>query len=79
MVCIVFYVCSLTQQQRLELWTLWVQEPCHTNSHQLFTLYYRGGVICWVRGSVRLISKFALPPFSPPLPSGVQISKQNMH
>ena len=23
--------------------------------------------------------KYALPPFSPPLPSGVQTSKQNMH
>ena len=28
---------------------------------------------------MRFVLKFALPPFSPPLPSGVQISKENMH
>ena len=40
---------------------------------------YRGGVNTWVKCSVCFILKFALPPFSPPLPSGMQISKQNMH
>ena len=30
-------------------------------------------------GSVCFVLKFALPHFSPPLPSGVQISKQNTH
>ena len=33
----------------------------------------------WVKGSVWFVLKFALPPFSPPLPCGVQISKQNMN
>ena len=33
----------------------------------------------WVKGSVCFVLIFALPHFSPPLPSGVQISKQNRH
>ena len=33
---------------------------------------YRAPDISWVKGSVRFVLKFALPPFSPPLPSGVQ-------
>ena len=33
---------------------------------------YRAQVISWVKGSVCFVLKFALPPFSPPLPSGVQ-------
>ena len=32
-----------------------------------------------VKGSVCYFWKFALPPFSPPLPSGVQFSDQNRH
>ena len=36
-------------------------------------------VVSLVKGSVCFDLKFALPPFSPPLPSGVQISKQNTH
>ena len=40
---------------------------------------YRGEVISWVKGSACFVLKFALPPFSPALPSGVQISKQNTH
>ena len=40
---------------------------------------YRGRGISWVKGSECLALKFALPPFSTPLPSGVQILKQNMH
>ena len=32
-----------------------------------------------MKGSVCFVLIFALPQFSPPLPSGVQISKQNMH
>ena len=39
----------------------------------------QGGGISWVRGSVCFELKFALPPCSPPLPSGVQISNQNLH
>ena len=39
----------------------------------------RGQSISWVKGSVCFVLKFAFPPFSPTLPSGVQISKQNMH
>ena len=48
-------------------------------------LYVRtgAGVYCLgiydVKGSVCFVLKLALPPFSPPLPSGVQISKQNRH
>ena len=40
---------------------------------------YRAEGISWVKGSVCFVLKFALPPFSPPPLSGVQISKQNMH
>ena len=40
---------------------------------------YRGRGISWVKGSVRFILKFALPPFSPLLPSVVQVSKQKRH
>ena len=32
-----------------------------------------------VKGSLCFVLKFALPPFSPRLPSEVQISKQNRH
>ena len=39
---------------------------------------YRPESISWVKGLVCFVLKFALPHFSPPLPSGVQISKQNM-
>ena len=38
---------------------------------------YSGGVNPWVKDSVCFVLKFALPPYSPPLPSGVQISTQN--
>ena len=37
--------------------------------------YIQGSRYFWVQGSVCFAFKFALPPFSPPLPSGVQISK----
>ena len=40
---------------------------------------YRGLGIYDVKGSVCFVLKFALPPFSPPLPSVVEISKQNRH
>ena len=40
---------------------------------------YRAQGISWVKGSVCLVLKFALPPFPPPLPSRVQIAKQNTH
>ena len=40
---------------------------------------YRAQGISWVKGSVCFVLKFELPTFSPPLPSGVQISKQIMH
>ena len=39
----------------------------------------RGDMNSDVKHSVCFVLKFALPPFSPPLPSGVQISKQNTH
>ena len=44
----------------------------------LIVFMYRAEGISWVKGSVSFVLKFALPPFSPPLPSGVQIRKQNM-
>ena len=37
---------------------------------------YRVKVFIWVKGSVCFVLKFALPPFSPPLPSGVQITNK---
>ena len=40
---------------------------------------YRDEQNPWVKGSVCLFIEFALPPFSPPLPSVVEISKQNRH
>ena len=40
---------------------------------------YRGGIISDVKGSGWFILKFALPPFSPPFPSVVELSKQNTH
>ena len=43
------------------------------------TTLYRGYIISWVKGSVCFVFQFAFPLFSPILPSGVQISKQNMH
>ena len=42
------------------------------------TLYVQWLSYFLVKGSVCFIEKFALTPFSSPLPSGVQISKQNM-
>ena len=41
-------------------------------------MQYRAEGISWAKGSVSFVLKFAPPPFPPPLPSGVQISKQNM-
>ena len=38
-----------------------------------------GRVISWVKGSVCFVLKFAPPPFSTPLPSVVENSKQNRH
>ena len=40
---------------------------------------YTGIHFYGMKGYVCLVLKFALPPFSHPLPSGVQISKQNRH
>ena len=40
---------------------------------------YRGENISDVKGFGWFVLKIALPPFSPPHPSGVQISKLNMH
>ena len=40
---------------------------------------YRAEGISWVKGSVCFVLKFAFPPFSPPLTSGVQISRHNIH
>ena len=42
-------------------------------------LMYRGEHIPWVKGSVCYALEFPLPPFSPPLPSVEEVSKQNMH
>ena len=44
--------------------------------HQIL---YTGAGYSGMKGSVCFVLKFALPPFSSPLPSGVQISKQNRH
>ena len=43
------------------------------------SLFYRSLGIYDVKGSVCFGFKFVLPPFSPPLPSVVEISKQNRH
>ena len=43
-----------------------------------YTDLYRAQVISWVKVSVCFVLKFAFPSFSPPLPSGVQISKQTI-
>ena len=40
---------------------------------------YRGEIISNVKGSGWFVLEFALPPFSPPLPSVVQISKHYTH
>ena len=40
-------------------------------------LYVQRSGISWVKGSVCFVLKFAFPPFPPPLPSVVQISKQD--
>ena len=40
---------------------------------------YRAEIISDVKGSGWFVWKLALPPFSPPLPSVVQISKHNTH
>ena len=40
---------------------------------------YRAEGISWAKGSVCFGLKSALPTFSPPLPYGVRVSKQNMH
>ena len=37
-------------------------------------LLYRGEQNPWVKGSVCFVLAFALPPFSPPLPSVVEVS-----
>ena len=46
----------------------------HSTCSQCSSHTYRG-----IKGPVRFVLKLALPPFSPPLSSGVQILKQNMH
>ena len=45
----------------------------------IFGKLYRGEIIYDVKVSGFLVFKFALPPFSPPPPSVVQFSKQNLH
>ena len=45
---------------------------------QLSIYMYRVELL-WVKGSVCLVLEFALPPFSPPLPSVVEVTKQNTH
>ena len=40
---------------------------------------YRAEINPWVKGSVCLFLEFARPPFSPPLPSVEQVSKQNRY
>ena len=60
---------------------------CHGGRMSRFGLvnYTGAGIISkhlgyyGMKGSVCFVLKFALPPFSPPLPSGVQIAKQNKH
>ena len=47
------------------------------NSKRLVGRCGRG--ISWVKGSLCFVLKFALPPFSPPRPYVVQLSKQNRH
>ena len=42
-------------------------------------LMYRAVGISWVKGSVCFVLKFALPPFSPPLPSGVQYRAEGIY
>ena len=43
------------------------------------TLLYRGPGKDGVKGSVCIVLKIALPPFSPPLPSVVQFLRQNRY
>ena len=42
-------------------------------------LLYRDELNPWVKGTVFLVLEFALSPFSPRLPSVVEVSKQNTH
>ena len=48
-------------------------------SHITILYSYGGEQNPWVKGSVCSVLKFALPPFSPPLPSVVEVLKQNRH
>ena len=41
--------------------------------------HHRGELNPWVKCSVCFVLEFALPPFSPPLPSVAEVSKQNRH
>ena len=40
---------------------------------------YRAQVVSRVKGSGCFVLKFTFPPFSPPLPTRMQIPKHNMH
>ena len=42
----------------------------------ILSYMYRDEQNTWVKGSVCLVLEFALPPFSPPLPSVVEVSRQ---
>ena len=48
---------------------------CSTGTPKL----YRGLHVNDVKGYVCFVLEFAHPPFSPPLPSVVEVSKQNRH
>ena len=41
--------------------------------------HYRDEQNPWIKGSACFVLEIALPPFSPPLPSVVEVSKQNTH
>ena len=46
---------------------------------QLHAAVYKGELNPWVKSYVCLVLEFALPPFSPPLPSVVEVLRQNRH
>ena len=59
-------------------WQAWPRYKCHiyTSTIMSWRIPITRNIaegISWVKGSLCFVLKFASPPFSPPLPSGVQI------
>ena len=85
----IFTVREAGMYQLAFMGTIWTHSKAHAQCYLLVNdkasvkrnscQLYRGEHNPWVKGLVCLGLEFALPPFSPSLPSVVEVSKQNRH